>query len=160
MTTAPPLPVPSKPSPLTPPIDMSRVKDEKGVKAKIKQLLALHGWMTWMPAANGYGAQGVSDHLALKAGVFLVIEAKFGYGKPTPLQCAFAANVISNSGYAFCVNEKTIDHLAWWLESFEASTRFVMEGGEPEAIDPAHGARMLNAISVLVAPFGLKAQEV
>src|SRR5690606_25377903 len=118
----------------------------KGVKEKIKALLNAHGWFTWMPGANGFGAQGVSDHLAIKDGVFLAIEAKFGSNKPKPLQKAFAAQIISNDGFAFCVNERNIDHLAWWLESFELSVKAQRAGQE---VSPEHGARMLNAMSVL-----------
>lgn len=139
-----------RPSPLEPPIDMSHAKTEKDVKKRIKQLLDLHGWFHWMPAANGYGQQGVPDHAAIKNGVYLVIEAKFGYNKPKPLQKAFAAQIIANDAFAFCVNEKNIDHLAWWLESFELATQ-AQSRGEPLSDD--HGSRMLNAINVLTDLF-------
>lgn len=142
MTTA-------KPHPLIAPLDVSKIKDEKGVKTLIKRLLDFHGWFHWMPAANGFGAQGISDHLAIKSGVFLVVEAKFGTNKPKPLQKGFGLQIIANDAYAFCVNEKNIDHLAMWLESFEASIQFVKNGGDPENIPQEHGARMLNAIAVL-----------
>lgn len=139
---------------LVPPIDMSRAKNEKDVKGKIKLLLDKFGWFHWMPSANGYGQQGVHDHLAIKDGVFLTIEAKFGSNKPKPLQKAFAAQVISNDGFSFCVNEKNIDHLAWWLESFEISKQAQMEHGLDESSVPQeHGARMLNAMSVLTDMF-------
>lgn len=146
MTTAPS--EPTKPFPT--PIDMSRVKDEKGVKSKIKQLLDHHGYFHWMPGANGYGTQGVSDHLAIKDGVFLAVEAKFGYNKPKPVQKSFAAQIIANDGFAFCVTEKNIDHFAWWLESFAVAVACQLEGKE---VPPEHGSRMLNAISVLTDPF-------
>lgn len=147
-----------KKHPLTAPIDVSRVKDEKGVKTLIKRLLDYHGWFHWMPSANGYGMQGVSDHLALKDGVFLAVEAKFGTNKPKPTQKAFAAQVMSNDAFAFCVNEKNIDHLAMWLESFEIakqySKRALETGSNPEeAVPHEHGARMLNAISALTDLF-------
>lgn len=143
--------VPSdKKHPLTPPLDMSKVKDEKGVKTMIKRLLDYHGYFHWMPSANGYGMQGVSDHHAIKDGVFVVIEAKFGRNKPKPLQKSFAAHIITNSGFAFCVNEANIDHLAWWLESFATATMAQVEGRE---VPQEHGARMLNAITVLTEPF-------
>lgn len=146
MTTAPS--EPTKPFPT--PIDMSRVKDEKGVKSKIKQLLDHHGYFHWMPGANGYGTQGISDHLAIKDGVFVAIEAKFGNNKPKPTQKSFAAQIIANNGFAFCVNEKNIDHLAWWLASFDVAVRSQVMGQE---VPPEHGSRMLNAISVLTDGF-------
>ena len=142
------------PSKLIPPINVSKIANEKGVKEIIKALLNAHGWFTWMPGANGFGTQGVSDHLAIKDGVFLVIEAKFGTNKPKATQKSFAAQIIANDGYAFLVNERNIDHLAWWLESFAVSqelTRRALEAGRsPEEAVPAdHGARLLNAISAL-----------
>jgi hypothetical protein len=131
------------------PIDVSKVSSEKHVKDLIKRLLNFHGWFTWMPSANGFGMQGVHDHLALQSGVFLTVEAKYGPGKPTPVQKGFAQQVIANDCYSFCVNERNIDHFAMFLESFAQSVLFVRNGGDPEQIDPAHGARMLNAISAL-----------
>lgn len=147
-----------KPHPLMPPLDVSRVTNEKGVKTLVKRLLDYHGWFHWMPGANGYGMQGVSDHLAIKDGVFLAIESKFGSNKPKPPQKSFAAQIMTNDGLAFCVNEQNIDHLAWWLESFaiaQAATRRAMaEGRRPEDAVPAeHGARMLNAMSALTDLF-------
>lgn len=143
--------LPTKPHKLIAPLDVSRIKDEKGVKGLIKQLLDFHGWFHWMPGANGYGMQGVSDHLALKDGVFLAIEAKFGTNKPRPTQKQFAGHVIANDGFAFCVSERNIDHLAWFLESFEHSV-LAQRAGNP--VPDEHGARMLNAIAALTEAFG------
>lgn len=137
---------PSKPHPLVAPFDTSKWGKEKDVKTHIKRLLDFHGWFHWMPAANGFGAQGVADHLALKSGVFLAIEAKFGSNRPTPVQKAWAAQVLANDAYAFCVNERNIDHLAYFLESFEVSTQCHMHG---QPIPDEHGSRLLNAISAL-----------
>lgn len=147
----PPVPIGvTIPAKLHPPIDVSKVTKEKGVKALVKELLNAHGWFVWMPAANGYGTLGVSDFAAIKDGVFLVVETKFKYGKPTTLQCGFAAQIIANDGYAFCVTERNIDHFAWWLESFEIAKQCQMQGREVPA---EHGSRLLNAISVLTDPF-------
>lgn len=138
----------NKPHPLVAPIDVSRVKDEKGVKTLIKRLLDFHGYFHWMPPANGYGTLGVHDHNAIKDGVFLTIEAKFGNNKPTPMQRAFAGHIIANSGMAFCVTEKNIDHFAMWLESFEVARQCQLDKVEVPA---EHGSRMLNAMQVLMA---------
>lgn len=152
MTTPAPSEAPSVsiPAKLHPPINVSKVKNEKGVKTLIRDLLNTHGWFTWMPGANGYGTQGVSDHLAIKNGVFLVVEAKFGTNKPKPVQKGFAAQIMANDGFAFCVNERNIDHFAWWLESFEIATQHQLAGLE---VPQEHGSRMLNSISVLTDPF-------
>lgn len=131
---------------LTPPIDMSRVRNEKGVKAKIKQMLDHFGWFHWMPPANGYGSLGVHDHHAIKDGVFLTIEAKFDRNRPTPVQKAFAAHVAANNCTAFCVTEKNIDHLAWWLESFQQLVEARLRGEEPPA---EHASRCINAQAAL-----------
>ena len=147
MTTAPSeTPNVTIPAKLHPPIAVGHIRNEKGVKQIIKELLNAHGWYTWMPAANGFGTQGVSDHLAIKDGVFLAVEAKFGTNKPSAMQTTFAGYVIANDFYAFCVNERNIDHLAWFLESFEIAKQCQMMKQE---IPADHGARMLNAISVL-----------
>ncbi len=137
-------------TPYPTPIDVSKVKDEKGVKAIIKKILDHFGWFHWMPAANGFGQQGVSDHLAIKTGVFLVIEAKFGTRKPRPTQKAFAAQILANDAYAFCVNERNVHFLAQFLESFEVARECQMHG---KPIPDDHGSRMLNAIAVLTDAF-------
>lgn len=146
-----PTAAPSKPHPLIAPFDVSKIKNEKGVKTLIKRILDFHGWFHWMPAANGYGKSGVSDHNALKDGVFMVIEAKFGDNKPSPMQQQFAGHIFVNDGYAFCVNERNIDHLGWFLESFAVAAECNAKGQE---LPHEHGARMLNAIAALTAPFG------
>jgi hypothetical protein len=146
--------VPSKPHPLVAPIDMSRTKKESDVKDKIKALLNFHGWFTWMPGANGYGQQGVLDHLALKDQIFIAIEAKFGKNKPSAIQKQFAGQIIANGCYAFCVNEKNIDHLAMFLESFQFSIEWGVAGNDPEQLPQEHGARMLNAIAALTDMWG------
>lgn len=145
-----PTTAPSKPHPLVAPLDVSKIKDEKGVKNLVKRLLDFHGWFHWMPAANGYGMSGVADHNAIKDGVFLAVEAKFKYNKPAPKQKSFAAQIMANDGFAFCVNERNIDHFAMWLESFAIA---VAHGQKQQEVPAEHGARMLNAIAALTEPF-------
>lgn len=144
------IPVFTIPKKLHPPISVAHITNEGGVKKIIKELLNVHGWFVWMPAANGFGKQGVGDFNALKDGVFLNVEAKHKYNKPSAQQKGFAAQVIANDCFALCVNEKTLDHFAWFLESFEISKQFQMRGQEVPA---EHGSRLLNAISVLTDPF-------
>ncbi len=152
LSEVPPAPIGiTVPSKLHPPIDVSRITKENGVKELIKKLLDLHGWFHFAMAAGGFGGTGgLHDRFAVKDGVLVTIEAKFGRGKLTPLQKGFAAQIISNDCYSFCVSEKTIDHFAWWLESFEIAKQCQMQGVE---VPPEHGARLLNAISVLTDPF-------
>lgn len=151
MTTAPSdAPSISIPTKLHPPINVSKIKNENGVKSIIKDLLDAHGWFHFAPGGNSFGTPGIGDRLALKNGVFLSIEAKFKYNKPKAAQKGFAAQIMANDGFAFCVNERNIDYLAWWLESFEIATQHQQRGQEVPA---EHGSRMLNAISMLTDPF-------
>ena len=46
------------PTKLHPPIDVSKIKKENGVKALIKELLDAHGWFHFAVAAGGYSAPG------------------------------------------------------------------------------------------------------
>lgn len=147
---------PSKKHALQPHLDTSRLASEKAVKTLIKRLLDYHGWFHWMPPGNGYGTIGVHDHNAIKDGVFMTVEAKFGKNKPTAMQSAFAAQIMVNNGFSFCVNERNIDHFAMWLESFSIATQHQMQGKEVPA---EHGARMLNAISAMTDPFNLTAAK-
>ena len=147
MTTAPSN---ARPPRLTPPIDVTRWKKEADVKSRVKDLLNYFGWFTWMPSANGFGQSGQHDHLAIKDGVFLTVESKFGYNKPSAMQKGFAAQIMANDGFSFCVNERNIDHFAYWLESFAISVQAQQQGLEVPA---EHGSRMLNAISALTDAF-------
>lgn len=143
-------PDPNAPKPLPakyqPPIDVSAVRDEKGVKAIVKRLLDHYGWFWWMPGANGFGTQGVPDFCSLKDGAFIAIETKFSKNKPTPVQHQFAGHIMSNSGFALLVNETNIDHLYWFLASFDHS---VARERAKLPVDDAHGARMVNALAAL-----------
>lgn len=155
MTTVPSLPsnelAPGElPRLICPPINVSRWRSEKQVKQKVKQILDFFGWFHWMPATGGYGVSGVHDFNALKDGAFLSIETKFGPGKATALQSSYAAQVIANTSFAFLVNEKNIDHLVWYLQSFAEARECQMRGQE---VPPEHGSRMLNSISVLTDGF-------
>ena len=81
---------------------------EADVKKKIKKALIDRGWYTWMPSANQYGSNGVSDHIALKGGIMLVIEAKLKEKKGTPLQEEFIKDIRAHGGYGMVVNMKLL----------------------------------------------------
>jgi pantoate kinase len=121
-------------------------KSEKDVKTEIKRLLKHHGWFFWMPPMNGYGASGVSDILAIRDGVFLAIEAKFGANKPSALQKSFLESVMAESGFGFVVNDKTVGALQTWLEAFDRAT---MAAGVNTKPLPEDGAAMLDAIRIM-----------
>ena len=92
---------------------------EENVKAEVKKLLTQHGWMWWMPPANGYGKRNV-DFNALRAGTFLAIETKFGSNQMTVNQRKFFRDVLDQGGKVYEVNEKNIETFAWWLAKVSA----------------------------------------
>jgi len=119
---------------------------EADVKAEVKKLLGKHGWFFWMPPMNGYGQTGVSDFNALRAGVFLAIETKFGSNKPSPMQKGYLQSITAEGGFGFVVNEKNLDWFRGWLEAFDTASKAVEQGDKPSADD---GTYMLNAIAAM-----------
>lgn|SRR5574343_994392 len=116
---------------------------EADVKAEVKNLLKKHKYFWWMPPANGFGKVGVSDFNALRAGVFLAIETKFGGNRPTPLQVAYLNSIHAEGGLAFVVDEKRIDKFAGWLEAFDRAAECA---AQKKPVADADGAYMLDAI--------------
>lgn len=127
------------------------MKNEKDVKKAVKKLLDKHSWFWWMPPANGFGKVGVADFNALRGGVFLAIETKFGANQPTAHQRAYLSSVIAEDGFGFVVNENRIDWLAAWMDAFDRSAQTVSTGQKPE---PNDSITMLNAIRELTHELG------
>jgi len=121
-------------------------KKEGDVKTRIKELLKKHRWYYWMPPANGYGTLGISDFHAIRDGIFLAIEAKFGSNKPTPQQLAHLHIVDNNAGFAFVVTDKNVEYLQAWLEAFDRAQKAQMDKQDVAQED---GAMMLNALAEL-----------
>lgn len=119
---------------------------EKDVKASVKKLLDKHKYFWWMPPANGFGKVGVSDFNALRAGVFVAVETKFGNNKPTAAQKAYLQSVIAEDGFGFVVNEKTIDTFAKWLEAFDRAAEAT---AKKEKVASEDGAAMLDCIKLM-----------
>lgn len=113
------------------------------MKKHVKRILQKYGYMQWMPPANAYGKSGLSDIMALKDGVFLAIETKFGKNKPTPMQTLFLQGIAKQSGFAFVVNEDRLSLLDSWLGAFARAQAAAAAGGQPSRED---GAMMLNCI--------------
>lgn len=120
--------------------------NESDVKAEVKKLLNQHNWFWWMPPANGFGRAGISDFNALRGGVFLAIETKFGNNKPTAMQVGYLESIMSESGMAFVVNEKNLDALAVWLARFDLAIEAQMEKKE---VSQSDGAAMMDAIAAM-----------
>ena len=118
-------------------------KSERDVKKQVKKLLTDHKWFWWMPSANGYGTQGVSDIIAFRAGVLLCAETKFGKNKPTAMQKAFLESIAAESGFGFVVNEKNLPAFALFLVLFDLSCAAVANG---EKVPDNEGATMLQCL--------------
>lgn len=123
-----------------------KIASEKDVKREVKKLLDAHEWFWFMPPANGYGKAGISDFLAIRAGVFLALETKFGGNKPTALQIGFLNSVQAEKGFAFVVSEKNLDWLKAFLIHFDNAAEAV---ASQQQVDEADGGEMLNAIKML-----------
>lgn len=119
---------------------------EADVKKRVKKLLDQHDWFWWMPPMNGFGQTGVSDFNAIKNGVFMGVETKFGKNKPTAMQQAFLRSVLQESGIAFVVNDANIDWFEAWLGAFDRATIAQSKGERPSDED---GAMLLNAMKEL-----------
>lgn len=125
---------------------MADFSTEKDVKRTVKRLLIKYGWLHWMPAANGMGRTGVSDFCALKAGVFIGIETKFGSNKPTKNQIKYLNDVIAQGGFGFIVNKHLTEALEVWLYNFDKSVEYVSRKEVPP--DEA-GAAMIDALHAM-----------
>jgi Holliday junction resolvase len=96
-----------------------------------------------MTPANGFGSSGISDFCAIKDGVFMVIETKFGKGKLTAMQRAYLDSVNAASCFGFVVNEDSLPWLESFLEDFGQQTILAMK---EQKLDNVVGARMVDAI--------------
>jgi hypothetical protein len=123
--------------------------NEKDVKKHIKAILDKHGWFWWMPPANGFGQTGISDFHAIKAHVFMVIEAKY-MTKVTDMQKGFLNSIAAEGGQAFVVSHKNIDSFEAWNIAFDHACEAGLKGNEPT---PEYGAMMFNAVKELTDPW-------
>lgn len=90
---------------------------EGKVKEKVKGLLKANGVYYFMPCSGTYGTRGVPDFICCVRGMFVGIETKAGYGKPTAMQKEQMNRINENGGFTFCVNEKNFDVLKEWIET-------------------------------------------
>ncbi len=130
---------------------MATIISEKDVKREVKKLLDQHDWFFWMPPANGFGKAGISDFNALKHGVFLAVETKFGSNKPSPMQVGYLNSIRAEQGFAFVVNERNLAWLGIWLAAFARATEAASKQQMPT---PEDGAAMLDAIRAMTALIG------
>ena len=124
------------------------MKNEKDVKKRVKALFDKYDYFWWMVPANGYGKSGVSDFHAIKDGVFLAVETKFGSNKPTELQRAFLESINANTAYGFVVNDKNLDWLEVFLRNFNEQAEEVATN---QRMSHEAGASLIDAIRALQA---------
>lgn len=120
--------------------------NENDVKKRVNKLLNDRDWFWWSVPMNGFGKTGIADKAAIRDGVFIAIECKFGSNKPTPLQKAYLQSITSHGGLAFVVNEKNIARLEEWLDAFDRAKTAV---GNKDKIADADGALMLDCVAAL-----------
>ena len=129
---------------------------ESDVKKYVKKILDDHGWKWWMPPANGFGQAGISDFNALRSGVFLAVETKFGDNDLTINQEKFLNEVLAEDGFSFVVNEHTLDTFAKWNSLFAQATAHTSKG---EKIPDEVGGELLECCRVLTEPLALAEQR-
>ena len=120
--------------------------ESKSVKVPVKKLLTKHGWFWWMPPANGFGQTGVADIHAVKQGMFMVIETKFGTRDPTPMQRAFLDSIRAANHFAFVVRDTTIGAFEQFLTYLDKSIEIAGQNMVPGA---DVGGPMLDAIKTM-----------
>ena len=87
------------------------MKNEKDVKAAVKQILNAAGAWWYMPVQTGYGVKGIPDFVACINGKFVSVETKFGDNKESAWQKKQGNAIRQANGYYFVINEKNLDFL-------------------------------------------------
>jgi hypothetical protein len=88
---------------------------EGKVKKKVGELLKQYGVYFFFPAMGSFGRAGVPDIIVCFRGMFLGVECKAGFNKPTALQEREMAEIQKAGGSAMVVREDTIELLEQWF---------------------------------------------
>lgn len=88
---------------------------EHKVKKACIEVIKTHGAYYFMPASNGYGRAGIPDIIVCHKGMFLAVECKAGYNKPTALQEREMMAIHKAGGSSMVVREDTIELLKQWF---------------------------------------------
>lgn len=89
----------------------SNPRNERDVKAIVKDICKEHGAYYAMPHQAGYGVAGVPDFLICYRGRFFGVETKFGSNKPTAHQVEQLRQIRMAGGIDLVINEKNTDEL-------------------------------------------------
>lgn len=92
---------------------------EKKVKDACYAVLREHGAYYFSPVTGGFGKSGVPDIIACWRGLFLAIECKAGYNKPTLLQEKEMKAIEQAGGTALVIREDSIELLHAWFTDME-----------------------------------------
>jgi hypothetical protein len=88
---------------------------ESAVKARCVDIIKKYRAYYFFPAQNGYGRAGIPDIIVCYRGMFLGVECKAGFNKPTALQEREMAEIHRAGGSAMVVREDTLDLLEAWF---------------------------------------------
>ena len=88
---------------------------ESKVKAKCVDIIKKHGAYYFYPVTGGYGRSGIPDIIVCYQGLFLGIECKAGFNKPTALQEREMSHIHKAGGAAIVIREDTTDMLDMWF---------------------------------------------
>lgn len=88
---------------------------ENAVKAKCVEIIKRYKAYHFFPAQNGYGRAGIPDIIVCFRGLFLGVECKAGFNKPTALQEREMAEINKAGGSTMVVREDTIELLEQWF---------------------------------------------
>ena len=124
--------------------------NEGDVKKKVKELLDRHDYFWWSPPARAFGKTGIPDIQAVKTGMFMSVETKYGSNKATEIQRAFLTTLNAAGHFAFVVNEKNLDYFEAFLGALDRSIEAAEKNKQPT---PEDGAMMTNALIELTKGF-------
>ena len=88
---------------------------ESKVKARCVDTIKKYKAYHFFPAQNGYGRAGIPDIIICFRGMFLGVECKAGFNKPTALQEREMAAITQAGGSAMVIREDTVDLLEQWF---------------------------------------------
>lgn len=120
--------------------------EQKSVKPQVRDLLDKYEWFWWGHTASVFGKSGIADTMAFKTGIFMVVESKYDKSKPNARQVGFLNSVRAEQGFAFVVNENTLDQFEVFLQNFAMAVALVQKGEQPPV---EVGGPLLEAIRIM-----------
>lgn len=94
---------------------MARTPERKAKDAGV-EIVKKYNAYYFFPEHAGYGRAGIPDMIVCYRGMFLGVEFKAGYNKPTALQERELAMIEKAGGSAMVIREDTVDALEQWFK--------------------------------------------